>query len=67
MTVLVDTDNVNAQMMQDKGKLADALRQNQELTAEVERLNKEMEQLLSLYRWRIYVTLCVNILHKERL
>jgi tetratricopeptide (TPR) repeat protein len=46
---MVDTDNVNAQMMQDKGKLADAVRQNQELTAEVQRLNKEMEQLRQKY------------------
>ena len=49
VTVMVDTDNVNAQMMQDKGKLADAVRQNQKLTAEVERLNKEMEQLRQKY------------------
>ena len=49
VTVLVDTDNVNTAMLQDKPALADSAAQNKELTAEVERLNKEMEQLLQKY------------------
>ena len=49
VVVLVDTDHVNAQLLQDKSRLAEAVRQNQELTAEVERLNQEMEQLRRQY------------------
>jgi len=47
--VVVDTDNVNAAMVQDKSALTDAVERNKELTAEVERLNKEMEQLRQKY------------------
>ena len=49
VTVVVDTDNVNAAMVQDKSALTDAVERNKELTAEVERLNKEMEQLRQKY------------------
>ena len=49
VSVLVDTDTVNAAMVQDKSALASAVEQNKELTAEVERLNREMEQLKQKY------------------
>ena len=45
VTVLVDTDNINASLVKDKAALTDAVRQNKELTEEVERLNREMEDL----------------------
>lgn len=45
VTVLVDTDNINASMVKDKAALSDAVRQNKELTEEVVRLNQEMETL----------------------
>ena len=49
VSVLVDTDNINAAMVQDKAALADAVERNKELTVEVERLNREMEQLKKQY------------------
>lgn len=49
VTVLVDTDNISAAMVQDKAALAEAAERNKELTAEVERLNSEMERLKEQY------------------
>lgn len=49
VTVLVDTDNINAALLQDKASLADAVQRNKELEGEVERLNREMEELKQKY------------------
>ena len=49
VVVLVDTDNINEKLLQDKQALNEAVRRNQELTEEVERLNREMENLKQKY------------------
>ncbi|MBR2216419.1 MAG: tetratricopeptide repeat protein [Selenomonadaceae bacterium] len=49
LSVLVDTDNISPAMVQDKAALAAAVEKNKELTAEVERLNREMERLKEQY------------------
>ena len=45
VVVLVDTDNINEELLKDKQSLNEAVRRNQELTEEIERLNREMENL----------------------
>lgn len=49
VTALVDTDNINAKLVQDRQSLDEAVRRNKELAGEVERLNREMEQLKQQY------------------
>ena len=49
VVVLVDTDNINDKLLQDKQALNEAVRRNQELTEEVEKLNQEMEKLKQQY------------------
>ena len=49
VVVLVDTDNINDKLLQDKQALNEAVRRNQELTKEIERLNQEMERLKQQY------------------
>ena len=49
VVVLVDTDNINEELLKDKQSLNEAVRRNQELTEEVERLNQEMEKLKQQY------------------
>ena len=49
VVVLVDTDNINEKLLQDKQSLNEAVRRNQELTEEIERLNREMENLKQKY------------------
>ena len=49
VTVLVDTDHVNANLVQDKQSLNEAVQRNKELEGEVERLNREMEKLKQQY------------------